>query len=407
MDPLISLDTAPPETFPAKTYLLASDHQGKEIVSVHIKRTYRLRPDGRCVRAEGEIPLLFGSDLAEAESDFSESDIVPFKQRTDLVVMAKAWGRGARQISARIRIGQHEVNYRVSGNRRVLYRGQGTWTFAQPEPFEFVEMRYENAYGGFDDTVALPTIKHVEDMLSLDPGVYPRNPVGKGYVVFENQHRMDGLALPNIENPSDPLTPQRLVSGHPHHWWRQPLPWSCNWFPKAWYPRSHYYGATPDGLPGDDRQVPEVRLGYLDAGHVRRASAAGLDASLDGRFADAASPALILPSLKRLVPIELVGLSPEGRMVVALPDDQPRVCVRHLGRVEEASVKPHRILVSLLEMGVYVVWHAAWYPPADFFHSLPDSGSAVEALLGRVEVFADKEKLLPMGAEPTGAKPTG
>jgi hypothetical protein len=153
--------------------------------------------------------------------------------------------------------------------------------------------------------------------------------------------------------------------------------------------------------------VPEVRLGYLDAGHVRQASAAGVDAPLDGRFADAASPALILPSLKRLVPIELVGLSPDGRMVVALPDDQPRVFVRHLGHVEEASVKPHRILVSLLEMGVYVVWHAAWYPPADFFHSVPDSGSAVEALLGRVEVFADKEKLLPMGAEPTGAKPTG
>ena len=48
-------------------------------------------------------------------------------------------------------------------------------------------------------------------------------------------------------------------------------------------------------------------------------------------------------------------------------------------------------------MGVYVVWHAAWYPPDDFFKSMPKSEDALETLLRRVEIFADQEKLQPLG----------
>lgn len=380
----------------SKTYLLAADSQGRQIVSVHVKRTYRLHPDGRCTRAEGEIPLMLGNPDAEDAADFSEGDIVPFKQRTDLVVMAKAWGMGARQILAKIRMAEREVTYRVSGDRKVRYQGPGSWRFTEPEPFEAIEMRYENAYGGFDDTVPPPKIAHIDDMLSLDPAAYPRNPVGKGYAVFDSRERLEGLPLPNIENPADPITPQRLVSGHPDSWWRQPLPWSCNWFPPFWYPRLVYYGGLPGGLPLDDRQVPEVQQGYLDAGHARHVVNAPLDALLDGRFADAASPALIWPLLRRVDPIELTGLSPHGRMLVQIPQDHPRIFLRHKGKLEELKVTPHRILISLLEMGAYVVWHAAWYPPEGLFDGLSESEDPTEKLHSHVEVFSDQEKLSPL-----------
>ena len=352
---------------PSKVYMLATDSQGRAILSVHIKRTYQISPNGQCVRTD-DLPLLLGNPEAEDDDDFNETDILPFKQRIDLIVMAKAWGKGQRQITAGIRTPNHQVSYRVSGDRRVSYHGKGTWTFGQPEPFDSIEMRYENAYGGFDPSTALPPVVHIQDILAPDPGVYPRNPVGKGYAVVEGS-QLDGLLLPNIENPEDTLTPQRLVSGTPSNWWRQPLPWSCNWFPKFWYPRLSQFGAIPSGLPQDDRQVPEVRLGYLDAGHVQRIQNSTLESEVDARFGDAASPALILPPTTPIAAIELTGLSPEGRMVVRIPPDRPRVYLRHLGRSVELPTTPHRVLVSMLEMGVYVVWHAAWPLPDGFFDS--------------------------------------
>ncbi len=260
-------------------------------------------------------------------------------------------------------------------------------------------MRYENAYGGFDDTVPLPKVTHLEQMLSLDPGVYPRNPIGRGYVVSESA-RLDGLVLPNIENPADLLTPQRLVTVDPLHWWRQPMPWSCNWFSKGWYPRLVHYGAIPDGLPADDRLVPEVRCGYLDVGHVRKVMSAKLDTPLDWRCADAASPALILPKLDRIDPIELTSLSPDGSMVVQVPPDQPRVLVRHLGKVSEPRVTTHRILISLLEMGVYAIWHASWVLPQGLLDSLKRSEDPLKTVSESVEVFVDRERLQPLDAEP-------
>lgn len=92
------------------------------------------------------------------------------------------------------------------------------------------------------------------------------------------------------------------------------MPWSCNWFPKFWYPRLSHYGAIPSGLPLDDRQVPEVRLGYLDAGHVQRIKNSTLASEVDARFADAASPALILPGSASIDAIELTGLRPMGTL---------------------------------------------------------------------------------------------
>ena len=137
----------------SKTYLLAADAEGRAMVSIHVKRCYRLRPGGALVRAEGEIPLLATVD--DPELRFNETDVIPFKERTDIIVMAKAWGKGQRSMEARIQVGKADVRYRVMGHRRVIYRGPGSYTFSQPEPFESMEMRYENAYGGFDPAVQI------------------------------------------------------------------------------------------------------------------------------------------------------------------------------------------------------------------------------------------------------------
>ena len=232
-------------------------------------------------------------------------------------------------------------------------------------------------------------------------GQYPRNPVGKGYAVYDQRERIDGLSLPNIEDPTDLLRPDRLLVGRPENWWRQPLPWSCNWFPKLNYPRIVHFRGVPRGIPDDDRMVPEVRRGWLDPGHARKVAAMTLSDPLDGRCADAASPALVFPLLRGDEPIELTGLTPEGRMVLQFPNDRPRVLVRWGGKVHEVAVVPHRILISTLEMGVYVVWHAAWVPPRPLPGRRPRPDDTMAALLDGVEVFVDRQPVAPLGSEPS------
>ena len=91
-------------------------------------------------------------------------------------------------------------------------------------------------------------------------------------------------------------------------------------------------------------------------------------------------------------------------MVVRIPPDRPRVYLRHLGRSVELPTTPHRVLVSMLEMGVYVVWHAAWPLPDGFFDSITDADKSFDAFWDQLVVLADQERLLPLESMP-GSKP--
>lgn len=346
--------------------MLSADASGRQIVSVHVKRGYRLLPTGECRRAEMPVPLLF-SRAPENEEEFGvpESDVIPFKQSTDLIVMAKAHApRGATRADVSLALEQRTWCYRVWGPRRCLYRGAGSWTFSQPEPFDEVPLSYAMAYGGMDTSYPMPEGVPLESAFTLPPNAYPRNTVGRGYVIRESRDRMDGLLLPQLENPTDLLEPARLLVGDPRNWWRQPFPWSMDWFDGFWFPRSGFFGTLPLGFPEDDAGLFEVRSGWLAAGQAARLRQRPAAERLDTRFADAASPALVLPFLRGNEAVRLEGVLPGGNsIVVRLPGDAPRVRLRHGGQDHDLAVRPHRVLISTIELGVYVVWHAAFYPP--------------------------------------------
>jgi hypothetical protein len=354
-----------------RAYVLAGDATGRAIVSVHAKLTYRLLPSGACVLAEQQAPFLHLDDPQRDGLDPSappESDIIPHKAATDLIVMASAHApRGARttRMVASLTCGKIRRRFLVQGDRRCVYRGRGSIAFSEPEPFDTIPLRYERAYGGCDPHVTLPDDpKTLLDALTPLPGIYPRNAAGRGYVIAETPAHIDGLLLPNVENPRDLLTPERLVTGTPEGWWRQPVPWSCDWFDAAWYPRSVFLGGVPDFLPDDDREVPEVRHGYLPAGQNGRFREAALAEIFDPRFSDAASPGLVVPFLRGDEAIRLQGMTPTPHFVVHLPGQRPRMEVR-IGARKPIELVPvvNRVLVSTEEMGVYIVWHGAYAPP--------------------------------------------
>ncbi len=395
-----------------QAYLLATDGTGRQIVSVHVKLTYRLLPTGQCQLAEPEpfLNLRPPPDADEAddpdadtdaEADFPESDIIPHKLATDLIVIASAHapaGKPVRRMTASIECGAFKRRFLVQGDRRCGFRADGQLTFSDAEPFEVMPLRYERAYGGCDPTVPTPPPENLLDALSPHLGIYPRNPAGRGYAVGENRAHLDGLALPNVENPRDALTPARIVTGTVENWWRQPLPWSCDWFDATWYPRSVHLGGVPELLPEDDSEVEEVRLGYVAAGQKARVRAAAIADLFDPRYADAASPGMVLPFLYGDEQVRLVGMTPAGpELVVQLPGGAPRMQLRYAGKTHDLEPVPNRVLISAEEMGIYIVWHGAWAPPRRLPGRMraeinPEPGADMRG----IEVLVDGKVITPL-----------
>ena len=74
-----------------------------------------------------------------------------------------------------------------------------------------MEIRYERAYGGRDET----SIQRFR-FLSAEPWALV------SYAA--KQRDPQGLALPNLEDPNDLLTPERIIVEDPENWHQQPLP---------------------------------------------------------------------------------------------------------------------------------------------------------------------------------------
>src|SRR5690606_26832892 len=123
---------------------------------------------------------------------------------------------------------------RVIGDRTCHYQSGRDPVFGDPAPFKSMSLRYELAYGGIDV---------YSDTKVLCP--YGRNPLGRGFVVRNCQKAIDNLLLPNLEDPRDLLTPERLIVGECSNWQRQPTPQSFGWFPMCWLPRAALAGVMP------------------------------------------------------------------------------------------------------------------------------------------------------------------
>ena len=205
------------------------DARGKHIFSLLLKRTYDLHPNRPCVRSE-YAKAFIKSDVYYDKGDPQwacvkyESDLAPYKIATDVILIGRAYapcGKPVTMLDAAIEVGESKKEIRVIGDRKCIYRNAEP-IFTEPVEFKEMELRYEKAYGGWD-WESDPDI----------PFVYPRNPLGTGIAVKNIPEVIDGLVLPNLEDPDDLLTPDRIVMGEANAWNRQPLPQGFGWFQKT------------------------------------------------------------------------------------------------------------------------------------------------------------------------------
>ncbi len=208
--------------------------RGEHIFSVIVKRTYTIKPGSVVERCANDHELrktdaYYDDGDPEWSTVQYEYELAPFKPLVDIVIIGKAYAPGGvptTKMTVTVRVAEREKSITVFGDRDCQYRANIAPKFSEPKPFTEMEIRYDRAYGGRDET-SDPNI----------PFFYPRNYMGKGVALRNVKETVQGLALPNLEDPNDLLTPERIVLGEPARWPEQPLPQGFGWFQRTWYPR--------------------------------------------------------------------------------------------------------------------------------------------------------------------------
>jgi hypothetical protein len=342
---------------------------GQLILSVLVKRTYRIGGDGRLTDAEEPLPLAVEARASAENARLLETDtdLYPFKLATDVVVKGHAYGAGRPSFEASVRVGSTTKRLLVMGDRRCALGAKGAVRFSKPEPCDRIPLRYDRAYGGVDAAAQGQRGAPFNDLrpyvasdlrdVQASPYAYPRNPAGCGYLIDATAKALDGLRLPNLEDPDDPLSPDRLVAGHWRKWPDMPVPAGVDWVDLGWFPRIAYFGAVPEHDP------PPVMIAEVARGFAPRdvLTAAPLAEKFSFRCASGASLGLQLPYLRGDEPVELVHMhASHARLAFQLPAHAPRVWIdgRKAGLVAATPVV-HTLLIEPDLERVAIVWRGA------------------------------------------------
>ncbi|OYP35463.1 DUF2169 domain-containing protein [Rhodopirellula sp. MGV] len=334
------------------------DDQRHSVLAVVTKQTFDIAKSGKLVPAEKPAVIqqadqFFDEGDPETCSVQFESDLAPFKTVTDVVVLGSAHApdeKPLRQLDVAVDVGTKRKLIRVFGDRFCRYRDGESPEFSAPEPFTVMPIRYENAYGGVDRV--------------SEPGLefsYPRNHVGKGFVCKNIPEAIEGLALPNLEDPNDLLTPQRLCLESLTSWNEQPLPQGFGWFQKTWYPRCSFVGAVP-GFVDPDEVMREETLGLVPKGQIALARQFKLP-SFDIRFNSGASVGLAFAPFRGDEVLTIHHMTPDRMLQVQLPGQPPQVTL-NLGKgVQQLDPVLHTVCVRVEDRQVDLVWRGSLSNP--------------------------------------------
>jgi hypothetical protein len=198
------------------------DKDGEKLVTI-VKATFVRESDGTIeVAPKKQQRKIRFADIPwgdpEKSSILYPADICLRKPGTDVVVVAKAYAPGNKPVptfDAAVRVGPLSKIVRIFGLRVWQTGGNG---LSPPRPIAEMEMRYENAWGGFDDSDP------------ANPLEEPRNPVGTGLT-----RDLEGLThqpAPSIEDPAQPILTART----------RPPPAGIGAIGRHWEPRRRYVG---------------------------------------------------------------------------------------------------------------------------------------------------------------------
>lgn len=198
MDPFINYTA-----FPAMLYeAIDQNDEGFTIVAARVTYDLLIPDDGRArlKLSPTQSPLCKGDEHygdPSKSSVMGESDLAPYKPKTDVVINAAAYAPGDKPapfFGAAVQVGDQSKTVRVTGPR-VWRHGLVGWSLEPPKPIASLDLRYEYASGG---------LYEVDGKVVASPA----NPVGMGWYPPEylRQCKKTTLPAPQIESADKPIS---------------------------------------------------------------------------------------------------------------------------------------------------------------------------------------------------------
>ncbi|WNG20187.1 DUF2169 domain-containing protein [Cystobacter fuscus] len=279
------------ETPFAVEVLALSDEEMRPLLVVVVKATYDLK-EGAPRLAKKQMPVDIAGEFRgdpQTSSYKFEPECAFIKPATDVVLIGHAYAPASKQTEVLVdfRVGTLRKTARVLGER-TWFKSMGQVLMTKPLPFEKIPLAYERAFGGWDKTDNDPAKHRYE----------PRNPVGVGFRASA-RHFEEGLRLPNLEDPEQPLRAFGQVVP----------PVGFGFISPYWQPRATLGGTYDEGW--DKKRKPLLPKDF------------------DRRFFNAASAGLVATGyLRGDEPVLVDNASPRGRLVFRLPGQPtPKVII--------------------------------------------------------------------------------
>ena len=244
------------------------------------------------------------------------SDMHTGKPATDIIMLGHACvpnSKEATQLDVSLSVGKVNKTIQVFGDRQ-WQDGQMT----RPAPFKTMAMVYEKAYGG----------AHIAN--GQMAGAETRNPVGRGFAGTRKPGEMNGVPLPNLEDP------QQLIRDVND----QPAPACFGFCAPNWQPRVAFAGTYDDTWQ-------KTRAPYLPVDY-------------DNRFLNMAHPDLVYPGyLQGNEPVTITNMHPDGTFKFDLLEVSPFTRIQVAERVEQPVLNLETLILEPNLRKLSMVWRAA------------------------------------------------
>jgi len=352
----------------ATSYVHSATLPGKRPqLGIVAKRCYRIMPQRRAEvgtappsRTPEPVTVSVGGSPHDVML-LADSDICGFiKPFTDVLLRGSAYAlQGpAKRIDTGVRVGAAYKRVTAHGDRQICRNASGRLSSSAAEPFSQMPLTWNRAYGGKDQGDAgLPPELGVavrRTATARESYSYPRNRFGVGFVVGEDDERLVGGSMPNLEDPDDRVTVERLLARDPLAWIDCPSSACYEPLDLLTFPRCMFHLVRPD-WHRPSRPLRELSLGAL---HEQDLRDRGFAEPPDPRFFNCAPAGL---SVCRLRGDERVSLWNLHRSLALLefdlPSDPPRLLIEPPGcRASELPPVLSTVLIEPDEDRVTLTW---------------------------------------------------
>ncbi|MBN1853271.1 MAG: DUF2169 domain-containing protein [Pirellulales bacterium] len=329
------------------------DEKQNDFGVIVLRGTFQIIPNARLPLVQEQEPIVVADEYFGEPGKSSirfESNIAPYKPKTDVLVNATAFppsGKPEKQWQVAVQFGSIRKELQVTGPRKWT-RSLVGWTLGEIEPTASVPIRYEYAYGGsFGEG----------DNLTI----FDANPVGTGFVADGKKDPVQAPQLLPIDVDSLEFRKPVGVAGFG--------PIAPNWSPRR--EKAGTFNVVWEKTRWPD--LPE-------------------DFTFD--FYNTASSGLTLPGFADgTETVQLINMSRQGDIQFKLPHFELATLVRFEdGRVIPAPVNLDTIHIEMPENRVYLSWRGVFpvavplrvlevrmKAPADVVYTTHDSTTAAQS----------------------------